>query len=80
MPSALINLRAAVTGLSSPLSMLNCGTLSKILRPSWRRRLFRLRLLANLLTSCHLTSVVIVTKAVVEYIGFQKNFQLVLMK
>src|SRR4028118_2376901 len=51
MPSAWMNLRAAVTGLSSPLSMLYCGTHSKILRPSCRRRLLRLRLLANFFTS-----------------------------
>jgi hypothetical protein len=67
-------LRAAVTGLSSPLSMLNCGTCSKILRPSCRLRLFRLRLLANRLTSSlDQTDVMSVTKAVaILSASFQK--------
>ena len=49
IPSEWMYLRAAVTGLSSPLSILYWGTCSRILRPSKRRRLLRLRLLANLL-------------------------------
>jgi len=47
MPWVWMYLRAAVTGLSSPLSILNWGICSRILRPSWRRLLFRLRLLAK---------------------------------